>query len=470
MKSSLACLGLALALAAPARAQSPDDPIKLTLTPAAAPAPLLKYRLLPELADTQPGNAALLYQRAHSFEWWTNIRQQRYYADISDWLDLPFKKLPPEAEFVRQFSALREVDLAARREHCDWEMTSRLKQDGIGTLIPDVQGFREYAVLLGLRCRFEIADKDYPKAVYTLQSGFALARHVNEAPILINSLVGMAISDVMFRRVEEMIQAPGAPNLYWALTALPRPLIDLRKGLEGEKMMLETEFPELKIIETEPLSPHAQQKLLKRLADRGWLALLGHDPESGWQQKFGFLSIALKAYPQAKRSLIAQGHTPAEVEAMPVMQVVLIDALRHYRVVRDQTFVWANLPYWQAQAGWKKADNDMRGLVKKQPAASLFVAFLPAVHRVFAASARLDRRIAALRCIEAIRLHAAAHGGQLPAKLADITVVPVPDDPATGKSFVYRVDGNRVTLRDPPLADGQPGLPTPLHYELTFKR
>ena len=65
---------------------------------------------------------------------------------------------------------------------------------------------------------------------------------------------------------------------------------------------------------------------------------------------------------------------------------------------------------------------------------------------------------------------AAAHGGQLPAKLGDITAVPVPADPATGKSFLYQVQGDRVTLRDPPGANGRPALVTPLHYELTFKR
>ena len=37
----------------------------------------------------------------------------------------------------------------------------------------------------------------------------------------------------------------------------------------------------------------------------------------------------------------------------------------------------------------------------------------------------------------------------------DISVVPVPEDPATWKSFVYRVEGNRITLRDlPPAGPG----------------
>src|SRR5262249_25432074 len=154
--------------------------------------------------------------------------------------------------------------------------------------LPDIQGFREYALLLALRCRLEIADKDYGKAVYTLQTGFALGRHVSEAPTLINALVGNAICNIMLGRVEELIQAPGAPNLYWGLGALPRPLIDLRKGLQGEKLMLEAEFPDLKDIETEPLSAEVQKRLLKKLNDpQFWALLHGDRPHAGWERQFG---------------------------------------------------------------------------------------------------------------------------------------------------------------------------------------
>ena len=38
--------------------------------------------------------------------------------------------------------------------------------------------------------------------------------------------------------LEEMIQQPGCPNLYWALTDLPSPLVDLRKGLQGNRALV----------------------------------------------------------------------------------------------------------------------------------------------------------------------------------------------------------------------------------------
>src|SRR5262245_40608332 len=116
------CLALVLAGAVTAGAQAPEAPRKLTLHPAAAPTPALKYVLLPDLADMQPGNAALLYQRAHNFEWWTNLRRQPHYFEIGDWLDRPLKEVRDKIPLGRDFIALKEVDIAARRESCDWEM------------------------------------------------------------------------------------------------------------------------------------------------------------------------------------------------------------------------------------------------------------------------------------------------------------------------------------------------------------
>ena len=36
-------------------------------------------------------------------------------------------------------------------------------------------------------------------------------------------MVGAAIAYVMDAVLEELLKQPGAPNLYWALTTLPRP-------------------------------------------------------------------------------------------------------------------------------------------------------------------------------------------------------------------------------------------------------
>jgi hypothetical protein len=63
---------------------------------------------------------------------------------------------------------------------------------------------------------------------------------------------------------------------------------------------------------------------------------------------------------------------------------------------------------------------------------------------------RLDREVASLRVIEALRMYAASHDGRLPARLEDIDQIPVPDNPATGKPFAYRLEGATAILELPP--------------------
>ncbi len=78
---------------------------------------------------------------------------------------------------------------------------------------------------------------------------------------------------------------------------------------------------------------------------------------------------------------------------------------------------------------------------------------------------QLDANVAALECVEALRHFAASHNGQLPAQLSDITDLQIPNDPATGKPFAYRVEGAKAIL-EPSVPKG--GMP--LHstrYEIT---
>src|SRR5262249_48814720 len=93
---------------------------------------------------------------------------------------------------------------------------------------------------------------------------------------------------------------------------------------------------------------------------------------------------------------------------------------------------------------------------------------LPAVTKVLDAHSRLARKIAALRCLEAIRMHAKENKGKPPEKLDDIAIVPVPLDPMTGKAFQYRVVGQVITLYAPPPAQEAPTASNSFTYEMTI--
>src|SRR5262249_22234143 len=228
--------------------------------------------------------------------------------------------------------------------------------------------------------------------------GLALSRHIGDAPTLINALVGMAVAHVMARHVEDFIQTPGAPNLYWALTTLPRPFISLRKSLGGEQLILEAELPEVKDIETIRLSPGQQEALMKSLVRLLQATETGTAEASPEEVRLKVLGLGLKAYPEAKRALIAGGRKPAEVEAMPALQVTVIHWLRQYRRLQDDQYKWMFVPFWEAEPGLRRAEQEFKA-AKRRLEGAPFSLLLPALKKVHFAQVRTDRRFAALRCV-----------------------------------------------------------------------
>src|SRR5947209_19421916 len=143
-----------------AAAQEPELPVKkLTVSPAAAPVPALRYTLLPELRDTAPGNAALLYYRAFSPDLISGWLRPDMNEAVEKALTAPLAELKPrsgtdplrQAGSLRDTGVLREVDRAARRQYCDWDLAGRAREEGISLLLPDAQGLRHFGRLLAVR-------------------------------------------------------------------------------------------------------------------------------------------------------------------------------------------------------------------------------------------------------------------------------------------------------------------------------
>jgi hypothetical protein len=170
---------------------------------------------------------------------------------------------------------------------------------------------------------------------------------------------------------------------------------------------------------------------------------------------------ALASYSQLKQELIAGGRPAELVEAMPVAQVLALRWIEAYRNLLDESILWAARPYPEAKLGIAAFDKRMRE-VSASPAGLYARMLLPAVGAANMTQMRLTQKIAVLRAIEALRLHAAEHNGKLPASLAEVTAVPVPVDPATGGAFEYRLEGKTAILRPAKVADQ-------FQYELTIE-
>jgi hypothetical protein len=447
-------------LASPAAAQDEPKPAEypLTLRPVGPPLPSFKYELVPA-RDLVHVNAALLDHRAILL--WADARPaDKEFADrlqkFVDARDRPLKEFPKDEarEFLQPFrNVFKELEAAAKSDSCDWGTEHRIAAEGIGFLIPDAQKLRELALLLSLRARMHSADGKFDLALRDVQTGLALARHAAQGPTLIQFLIGNAISAQMIRELEFALQVPGCPNLYWSLTALPRPLIDLRKGMEGELRSMDATIPLPKDVDKGPMSPEDALAALDRL----WAGMLklADEPDKPTlaQSRLGLAAYITMQHPSARKALLTAGKTEAELDAMPPAQVVMLDALVRFRNLRDEHFVWFNAPYAEAMQGMRMSEAKVKELKQSPPVdylQTLLLLLLPAVDKVYGAQIRTERRIASLRAVEAVRLHAAKNDGQPPAKLSDVTVVPVPLDPATGKPFEYTIEGNKFTIEVPP--------------------
>jgi hypothetical protein len=275
--------------------------ILLTLHPAKAPEPHDKYRLLPTVAEQTDADAAPLYEKALQA-----LPKNFQIEQISQWLKTTPEKLPLKQvqSTLQQFNSIMELlKQAAKCNQCDWPY---LDDD---TISQNMREYRTLAFFLDLQMRVQIAQGQYDKAIGTIQTGFAMAKHLGEGPTLLQGIVGIAISGRMFRPFEQFIQGANAPNLYWALGDLPKPFIDLTERAE---------FQDQDTIETMHLLMN-----------------------------------------------------------------------------------------------------------------------------------RLDRNVAALQCIEALRLYASSHDGKFPNELSSITEVSVPGNPVKQKPFVYHRTGSNAFLEAP---------------------
>jgi hypothetical protein len=454
-------LPFAFCISTPARAQDDETKLpeyQLTLRPIGPPLPSFKYELVPA-RDLVRNNAALLDHRA--LHLLTDARppgKEFYEAQqkFDEARTKPLKDFPKEEvrAFLKPYrNVFKEMEAAARCDHCDWGTADRVAAEGIGFLLPDAQKMRELAFLLTLRARLHAADGKVDLALRDVQTGFALARHAAEGPTLIHFLIGSAIASLTIRELEQVMQLPDCPNLYWSLTALPRPFIDLKKGMEGELRSMEATIPLPKDVEKGPMSPEDALAALDRL----WAGIqkFADEPERLGlaQSRLGLAAYITMQHPAARKSLLAAGKTEAELDAMPPAQVVMLDALVRFRNLRDEHFVWFNAPYAEAMQGMRMSETKIKELRRSPPLDYLQTALLlllPAVDKVYGAEVRTERRIGSLRVVEAVRLHAANHDGKPPARLADVTEVPVPADPATGQPFEYAVEGNGFTVNVPP--------------------
>jgi hypothetical protein len=458
-----------MSLTTPVSADEPKETvtvIKLSVQAQAAPKPALKYLLLPELKDMQPGNPITAYYRCfmeqHNF-----YRGKEAAADREKWLNCPLSELPDNlADYGG--SSTRQADYAARLDTCDWQILHKIRKDGIGLLLPDIQPLRELASVLKVRYRGQIKVGKFDDAIRTHQTMFALARHLGEHPTIISNLVGIAIAHVAIGPFEELIQQPGSPNLYWAIAQLPKPFVNLRRGFEGERVFFLNEGEWGTLIDSNRVWSEDDVRTAREAARKfKGIFDFNRKGDDDIVEKWLLERVKDEAWlSEARKRLVTAGMNDAKVKKFPPEQVLFFDLRAKLEIARDDVMKWAALPFWQA-------DAEMSNLAKRPedptPEQLIMHSLVPAIHKIHRAQGRIDQRLALLQVVEALRLHAAANEGKLPVSLSDVKV-PLPVDPITGKPFIYKLDAATAILQGTPPKGDEKNPVMNIRYEVTIRK
>jgi hypothetical protein len=408
--------------------------IRLSLQPMPAPQPALKYSLLPELPELTPGNPVEGYYRAL--------------------LDQDFSA---EKEQFRE-SALKQADRAARMDKPDWQQHLNKSKDAEPSG-SEVLKLVDLAKELRNRLRSEVADNRFEDAIVTLKTMFAMARHLNEYPNLLGNLVGAAVAVMAIDPLQEMLEKPGCPNLYWTLTRLPSPLVSIDRGMVGQRTQFQNELKEL--TGSEAMTSAQLNTLIARLEKM--------NAQAQPAQKDAIKTVAysrandVERVAAAKKRLIGFGISEERLAKFPALQIILLDEKRQYEVRLDEFLKLFSLPLWQSE--------EMAAKIEPVKSESLLALGFNGSYilRYRRDQGVLERRFAVLRYIEALRLYAADHQGQLPEKLIDVPV-PLPADPFTGKPFLYSREGDTAHLRGSSPSAQEKNFVFYFHYEITIRK
>lgn len=407
----------------------------ISVSPAPPPSPALSISFRTPYADRTGGNAAVEYMKALAV-----VRRfdPSEYEKVAEPDSQEFDAAAAATFLQANLDPAWDMIVAASRcEQCDWQTPFR--EGSIGVLLPELGSLRTLARLIALRSSVQIARRDFTGAVESIRVGMELARHAAAGPTLIQVLVGQAIGSLMLERVSSLSSAPGAPNLYWALTELERPFISIAPAMQNERSMLELTFPELKRMTAEVPSPQAAKAIVaaheaRRDAFYADFGVARPDPSA---IAIATASIAAGQYPAARKAMLDEGVAPEKVDALPVAYVALRFNVLEYRRRRDELHKWFLVPYSQAAQSIEAAQASFQESIDKTLGRP-FTDLMSGADTNFALNqATLDRRIAAMRIVEAIRLHAAANRGLLPTSLDALSAVPIPRDPVTDLPFSY---------------------------------
>jgi len=427
-----------------------ERPPIMNVSPAAEPVPALKYRFRPASWEKTPTSAMLHYMRAN-----TNLldRGQRSWQqyETEAWLMKNHPNGPSPEQLAGAIDSLEsvfeQIHELALAEDFSWDHRLRDLQGPAvyQYLLPDVQQVRRLARFLILRVRHKLNQNDLNGAIQSAGDGIRLAEFVNNGEFAIQQLVAIAIASITSDEIIlEVIQHPDSPNLYWALAAIPRPIVRVTESMHWEFHAIHQVLPMLREAETEEWTEQQAQSAWSKMIEN--LKATGALTDSAFVDSA--ISLTARGVTQgkpARNRLRSMGFSDERLAQMPDLQCVLADASLEITRMTDDMMKGLLLPNAissglrlqaeQRYQNWRRATPPSVGALVGRP-------LTPVTRQVKEAERRAHMRFNRLMTLEAMRMHAAEHNGQLPKTLDELSPVPAMPDPYTGEHFDYRLESD----------------------------
>ena len=448
------------------------DVMRLKLHPQAAPVPALKHRLIPDPNDRTDGNSAMFYLKSMGFVEQYNAReqlhkmQQKWLQESRDseevtqdfapniWFDMPTSELPlDQVKEYLDLIAFQESFLydAARRKNYSQDRSMEKVDNPIAYLLPEVQQMRELARQQIVRLRYALAQHRIDDAVEILGQMVTMANHLGRDEFLVSSLVAVAVEGIAVQQGLMLAQQSDAPNLYWAIAALPDPLVDLSAAIESERNLFSRQFPALKKVDETVRNDAYWAAFVEEILPQ-WNRYA--ELTNGWSgvidlpinvDKFQMAGNIATQYESARRFLSEVSALPDEqLDQYSTTQTVFLALVKYQAIAMDEETVAFYLPFWSQQraevSSIRERWRDELGWVAGVSELLLFGG-----ETVRSAVTRTDQWLSLWQTVEAIRMTAAVNDAELPSSLSDLTV-PAPLDPVCNRPFSYVVDGQTATI------------------------
>lgn len=419
------------------------------------PDPLLKYRLWPAAEHRQSENSSPLVSRALLLK--SQVSRQKtveFSERYNEWIEMRLEDLPGDqirAVLVPYATALNELRRAENLMQLDYDL--QLDQmsgpEIIATLLPEFQEMKSLARVLQLRARLAVSEGRWDDFVDDCRLGFRLSEIAGHSTdFLLGRILGFGISGMILDVIEEAIQRPRCPNLYWALVSLPTErLFELRESLEFESVFMGRILGSAGSLPDKPIGENAaRNRLLEIVRDAG--LVLSNNRMSSEQSAALLAGMYVVTMAEPSRELLAETETWGErAYELSSSEAVLRAAQLRYLRIRDRWIAWSMLPYeaWEPYRAELNEAFDVT-IAPYDVLSSLVQSLMPAVGVAVNAARRRAQQRNFLCTLESIRMHTYETGG-FPESIETIRPVPAWHDTLSVKPFGYQKSSEqRATL------------------------